>query len=63
MAGTLLVFFVWTFPANRATANWKVVPTDWELLRRQWELSHAANALATFAALGFAALSMLAARD
>lgn len=62
MAGTLLVFFVWTYPANHLTENWTVVPTDWQSLRRQWEFSHAVNALLTFAALGLAAWSMIAAR-
>jgi hypothetical protein len=63
MAGTLLVFFVWTYPANRMTENGTVVSVDWQLLRRQWEFSHAVNALLTFAALGLAAWSMIAARD
>jgi hypothetical protein len=47
LAGTLLVFFQWTYPANHATNNWTVVITDWEKLRSQWEFSHAANAVLT----------------
>ncbi|MCO6417637.1 hypothetical protein JYK14_15920 [Siccirubricoccus sp. KC 17139] len=39
------VFFAWTFPANQATANWTMLPPGWEGLRRDWEWSHAANAL------------------
>jgi hypothetical protein len=42
---TLVVFFIWTYPVNRSTQNWSVLPVTWEALRRQWEYSHAANAL------------------
>ncbi len=31
-----------------------MVAADWELLRQHWEFSHAANAVLTFIALGFA---------
>jgi hypothetical protein len=57
LAATLLVFFAWTYPANVATDNWTVMPTNWEGLRAQWELSHAANAILAFVALCCAALS------
>lgn len=50
MVANLGVFFLWTYPANQATANWTVVPPDWESLRRQWEYAHAAGALLVFAA-------------
>jgi hypothetical protein len=50
IAASLAVFFTWTFPANRATANWTTVPENWERLRLEWEYSHAANALVVFAA-------------
>ena len=63
MAGTLAIFFGWTYPANQATANWTVVPADWPELRRQWEYSHAANAVLTFLALCVATLSVISARD
>jgi hypothetical protein len=39
------VFWIWTFPANRATENWTVAVTGWEALRRQWEYSHAVGAI------------------
>lgn len=52
---TLAVFFGWTYPANQATANWTVVPAEWQALRTRWEYSHAASAILSFAALGFAA--------
>ena len=49
MAMTLAVFFVFTYPANVATQNWKVAPSNWAELRHQWEYSHAANAGLIFA--------------
>lgn len=48
---TLVIFFVWVFPGNQATANWSSVPADWEMLRRNWEYGHAVNALVAFAAV------------
>jgi hypothetical protein len=45
LAVTLVVFFVWTYPANQATANWTAVPADWQALRSQWEFSHTAHAV------------------
>jgi hypothetical protein len=63
LAFTLVVFFSWTYPANQATSNWTAIPRDWEELRRQWEYSHAANALVTFVALCSATLSVLTTRE
>jgi hypothetical protein len=51
VALTLMVFFLWTYPAKKATANWTTIPDHWEQLRRQWEYSHAFNAVITFLAL------------
>jgi len=34
IALSLLVFFVFTFPTNRQTANWTVLPDNWQELRR-----------------------------
>jgi hypothetical protein len=62
IALTLVIFFTWTYPANQATSNWTTIPADWEYLRRQWEYSHAANALITFVAFCAVALSVLTAR-
>jgi len=59
LAVTLLVFFEWTYPANQTTDNWAIVTADWEGLRTQWELSHAANAVLTFIALCCAVLSVV----
>ena len=60
IALSLVVFFIWTYPANQATDNWTVIPANWEQLRRQWEYSHAANALVTFVAFCSVVLSVLA---
>ena len=59
LATNLAIFFIWTFPANQATGNWTVMPADWEVLRNQWEYSHAVNALLTFLALSATLASSL----
>jgi hypothetical protein len=63
MAGTLVVFFTWTYPTNQATSNWTVAPADWQELRRQWEYAHAVGAVLTFAALCAVTLSTVTARS
>jgi hypothetical protein len=44
IVGTQIVFWTYTYPANRATQNWTMLPDNWILLRRQWEYSHATSA-------------------
>jgi hypothetical protein len=39
-----------------------MVPPEWESLRRQWEYSHAVNAVITFAALCLATASAVTRR-
>lgn len=51
LAGTQLVFWIFTQPVNRVTANWTFLPGDWSELRRRWEYSHAASAALNLAAL------------
>jgi hypothetical protein len=53
------IFFIWTFPANQATANWTTVPDAWNALRRQWEYSHAVNAVVMLVAFCSVILSVL----
>jgi len=48
---SLAIFFIWTFPVNQTTENWTKLPANWQDLRRQWEYSHVANAVVTFASL------------
>ena len=60
IAGTQILFWTSTFPANLATANWTVLPENWLALRTQWEYSHAASALLNLGA--FLLLAVLAVR-
>lgn len=54
-----VIFFFWTLPANQATENWTTVPANWQILRRQWEYSHATSSVFVLAALCFTSLSVL----
>ncbi len=63
IALTLIVFFIWTQPANAATANWTQVPENWRALRVNWEYSHAINAGITFLALCATVMSALLTRQ
>lgn len=58
----LAVFFMFTYPMNVASSNWTVAPDNFEVARRQWEYSHAANAVLTLAAFAALTLSVLASR-
>jgi hypothetical protein len=59
MAATQVVFWAFTFPVNRATANWTQAPAHWEALRRRWEYSHASSAVLNLLAFGSAVLATL----
>ena len=61
--GFFAIFFTWTFPANQATANWTALPDDWSGLRREWEYSHAVNAVVMLIALCSVTLSVVTARQ
>jgi hypothetical protein len=50
------LFWTFTYPANVATANWTVMPDNWDGLRRRWEYSHAAGA--TLQLAGFCLLAL-----
>ena len=56
IVGSLAVFFIFTFPTNQATNNWTEIPANWQQLRWQWEMSHAANAGIGF--IGFCSLTL-----
>lgn len=56
---SLLVFFVWVFPANQETADWTRKPESWEVLRRHWEWGHAASALIVFGAFLATAMAVI----
>jgi hypothetical protein len=40
IATSLVVFFLWVYPANVATYNWTSIPPNWEQLRTRWEFGH-----------------------
>jgi hypothetical protein len=60
IAATLMVFFVFTFPANQQTSHWTTLPMNWQELRMQWEYSHAARAILYLIAFATLVLSVLA---
>jgi hypothetical protein len=51
IAGTQVVFWTFTYPVNRFTADWTFLPGDWPELRKRWEYSHAASAVLNLVAL------------
>src|SRR5262245_32056248 len=60
LAATQGIFWTFTYPMNVASNHWTVTPADFEAARRQWEYSHAVNAVLTFAAFVAITLSVLA---
>jgi hypothetical protein len=62
VAAAQAVFWIFTFPANQATANWTQAPPNWEALRARWEYSHAAGAVLMLAAVMSLVLSLLSSR-
>jgi len=59
LSATQVIFWTFTYPMNVATNNWTVIPQDLEAVRRQWEYSHAANAVLSFVAFVTTTLSAL----
>jgi hypothetical protein len=53
------LFWIYTFPANRETLYWTVLPENWMALREQWEYSHAAGAVLNLIAFIMLVLSVL----
>ena len=58
IAANLIIFMIWTQPVNHVTSNWTIQTENWQMLRRQWEYSHAVNAGVTF--LAFVAVTIAA---
>ena len=58
-----MIFWTFTYPANQQTANWTLLPDNWEDLRRQWEYSHAAGALLNLVALICVIIAVLKGRN
>lgn len=59
LGGAQAVFWLFTQPANAATANWTFVPDNWLQLRRQWEYSHVAGAGLQVLAMATTAMAAL----
>jgi hypothetical protein len=60
LVGTQVVFWRYTYPTNKKTHNWTVLPEQWQELRKQWEYSHATSAGLNLIALITLTLSILA---
>jgi hypothetical protein len=60
LAVTQVIFWMFTYPINAASNNWTTMPANFEVARRQWEYSHAVNAVLTFVALVTITLSVFA---
>lgn len=56
---SIIIFFVFTFPANQATLNWTNLPNKWEELRKTWEYSHAIRAVLSLCGLSFLVWALL----
>ena len=63
LVATQIVFWVFTYPVNRQTNNWTVLPARWQHLRNQWEYSHAVSAGLNLIALVSLFLSVLRSRS
>ena len=63
LAATQVIFWMFTYPINAATNNWTIAPEAFEAARRQWEYSHAVNAVLTFVAFVAIILSVLNHKD
>ncbi|MEJ7683011.1 MAG: hypothetical protein WKG06_35175 [Segetibacter sp.] len=50
---SLIIFFIFTFPANQAAVNWTQLPQQWEPLRMKWEYSHAIRAVLNLIGFSF----------
>jgi hypothetical protein len=59
IAGSQVIFWTFTFPANQQTNNWTMLPANWMQLRSQWEYSHAAGATLVFLALIMLTLALM----
>ena len=59
IVGAQVIFWTFTYPANAETHNWTMQPVAWQMLRFQWESSHAAGAVLNLIAFIMLALSTL----
>jgi hypothetical protein len=59
LALTQVIFWLFTFPANKQSNNWTKLPSNWEKLRIQWEYSHATAAVLNLLVLVLLILALL----
>jgi hypothetical protein len=59
IVGTQIIFWIFTYPANKQTNNWTMLPANWFELRKQWEYSHAISAVLDMIALITLIISIL----
>jgi hypothetical protein len=59
MVAAQVVFWAFTYPVNRETSNWTLLPEHWQQLRIRWEFSHAAGAVLQCSALATLVASLL----
>jgi hypothetical protein len=57
-----MVFWLFAYPVDVATANWTLPPLGWQSLRHRWEYSHAAGAALQIAGFGLMSVAVLARR-
>ena len=51
LLATLISFFVFIFPVNKATRQWTMTTDRFDAMRARWEYTHAANAVLTLLAV------------
>ena len=56
---SIAIFFIFTYPANKATLNWTQLPDDWQILQKNWEYSHAARAILNLVGFSFLIVTLL----
>jgi hypothetical protein len=63
IVATQAIFWTFTLPANQQTANWTLLPDNWQELRMRWEYSHAASAMLNLVALIAVIIAVLKGRN
>jgi len=56
---SIAIFFIFTYPANKASLNWTQLPDDWQILQKNWEYSHAARAILNLVGFSFLIVTLL----
>ena len=56
---SLVIFFMFTYPANQATTNWTILSQNWKKLRKSWEYSHGLRAVLNLTGFSFLIVALL----